>query len=138
MEIRHVQIHYRHLFCNRICYRFATEFFSITGCYRIFFCGESVVNRSNRNKTSAITEMVRIFFGTDFKKCKLYFCIILLPEILSLRDHGTRGFYSLIGSPYGRLPLQSHCDDPYSPISMINASYERRWIKLGSEGISHS
>ena len=49
LATRHVQIHYRHLFCNRICYRFATEFFPVTGCYRIFVCSESVENRSNRN-----------------------------------------------------------------------------------------
>ena len=35
---------------------------------------------------------------------------------------------------FGRLPLQSYCDDTYSPILMIRISFERRGIKLGSVG----
>ena len=35
---------------------------------------------------------------------------------------------------FGRLPLHSYCDYPYSPILMIHGAYERRRIHLGSVG----
>ena len=37
----------------------------------------------------------------------------------------------LLPMDFGRLPLQSYCDDPYSPILMIHGAYERKGIKLG-------
>ena len=38
----------------------------------------------------------------------------------------------LLPIDFGRLPLQSYCDDPYSPILMIYGAYERRGVKQGS------
>ena len=40
----------------------------------------------------------------------------------------------LLPMDFGRLPLQSYCDDPYSPIPMIYGAYERKGIKLCSVG----
>ena len=44
----------------------------------------------------------------------------------------------LLPMDFGRLPLQSYCDDPYSPILMIYGAYERRGIKLCSVGRNKS
>ena len=44
----------------------------------------------------------------------------------------------LLPMDFGRLPLQSNCGDPYSPILMIHGAYERRGTELITGGRTNS
>ena len=65
----------------------------------------------------------------------------LLPKLFVLKMRNPYApWYEEILLPmdFGRLPLQSYCEDPYSPILMIHGAYERRGMELCSVGRNKS
>ena len=57
----------------------------------------------------------------------------IFQKYYSHTSYGTPWYHGiLLYTNFGRLPLQSYCDDPYSSILIFHTSFERRGMKLGS------